>query len=755
VQLFRQVLLAVQHAHANLVIHRDLKPANILVTPQGEVRLLDFGIAKLLEAEGDAIAETELTRQSGRSMTPRYASPEQLTGLPLTTACDVYSLGVVFYELMCGERPYELKVESAARLEHAILEAEPRPMSRRALGPGNAEARATSVKALRRGLSPELDAIALRCLAKHSSARYASVDAALADLDRWLAGEAVLARSPSTWYRWTKFAARHRVSVGLGLTAVLSLAVTATVAIVFAMQAQEESERALAARDFMLSLFKRADQEKARGADITARELLETGRKDLITRLQAQPRLQAELLQGIANIQKEMGEYVGADSTFADAQAIYSGLGMEREAMLTRLEHADNAVRIGDLKRAESLLRRAQDLKSPATDDAELRARFGEVEGWLANMQGDAVRARALFANARRESGDAFGADSVRALEALRGLIFAERQLRDFDSALALQAELETATARLHKLDPKALAQSDVERAELLYFAGRYAEGLSHAETAMRRCAEVQGPNDERCRRLMLNKQLVALRLGMVERARDDLAVVDELAQDVTSPTVQNEAMFLAFRLHSLLGRSPRQRELADRLRLFGQSGEEVKVNPALKARALLALAESSLWAREPLAAQRWIDMAFAQNSVGTGTSRPPSLVDAVGAMLSGIASLQLGEPDRALSLLGQAHDRFSVVMGKEHPMVKLFSLNTALALDAAGRTAEALSAVKACESVLARSFGTTSPVFARVQQMKNTLERKIIANQPTTPLVPIGKTNMRAKQPASIDFFS
>ncbi|HJV61566.1 MAG TPA: serine/threonine-protein kinase, partial [Albitalea sp.] len=131
VTLFRQVLLAVQHAHANLVIHRDLKPANILVTPQGEVRLLDFGIAKLLDTPGDAIEETELTRQAGRSMTPRYASPEQLTGLPLTTACDVYSLGVVFYELMCGERPYELKVESAAQLEHAILEVEPRAMSRR------------------------------------------------------------------------------------------------------------------------------------------------------------------------------------------------------------------------------------------------------------------------------------------------------------------------------------------------------------------------------------------------------------------------------------------------------------------------------------------------------------------------------------------------------------------------------------------------------------------------------------------------
>ena len=119
VRLFRQVLMAVQHAHANLVIHRDLKPGNILVTAQGEVRLLDFGIAKLMEPEGGPQAESELTRLAGRPMTPQYAAPEQLLGQPLTTACDVYALGVVLYELLCGERPYELKLDSARRLSSA------------------------------------------------------------------------------------------------------------------------------------------------------------------------------------------------------------------------------------------------------------------------------------------------------------------------------------------------------------------------------------------------------------------------------------------------------------------------------------------------------------------------------------------------------------------------------------------------------------------------------------------------------------
>ena len=145
-ELFRQVLSAVQYAHAHLVIHRDLKPANILVTEEGQVQLLDFGIAKLL-SEGEA-KETELTQLGGRALTPDYAAPEQIAGAPITTAADVYALGVMLYELLTGERPYKLKRDSRGALEEAILEADPVAPSRTALQQAAAAARATTAKKL-------------------------------------------------------------------------------------------------------------------------------------------------------------------------------------------------------------------------------------------------------------------------------------------------------------------------------------------------------------------------------------------------------------------------------------------------------------------------------------------------------------------------------------------------------------------------------------------------------------------------------
>ena len=150
-ELFGQVLSAVQYAHAHLVIHRDLKPANILVTEDGQVQLLDFGIAKLLTRR-ERRRRRNSRSSAGRALTPDYAAPEQIAGTPVTTSADVYALGVMLYELLTGERPYKLKRDSRGALEEAILKADPAPPSRAALSETAATARATTVKKLSSGL---------------------------------------------------------------------------------------------------------------------------------------------------------------------------------------------------------------------------------------------------------------------------------------------------------------------------------------------------------------------------------------------------------------------------------------------------------------------------------------------------------------------------------------------------------------------------------------------------------------------------
>lgn len=193
VELMVQVLLPVQYAHQNLVVHCDLKPANILVTPDGQVRLLDFGIAKRM-VDGHA-SETEPTHQGGHALTPDYASPEQIAGGAVGTASDVYSLGVVLYGLLCGQRPYRLRRDSRAALEEAILSAAPRRPSQQALSEEAVQARGcANARRLAQVLAGDLDTIVLKALKKDPAGRYTTADALMQDLLRYLDGRPVLAR---------------------------------------------------------------------------------------------------------------------------------------------------------------------------------------------------------------------------------------------------------------------------------------------------------------------------------------------------------------------------------------------------------------------------------------------------------------------------------------------------------------------------------------------------------------------------------
>jgi serine/threonine-protein kinase len=351
--LFLAVCEAVQHAHRNLVVHGDLKPSNILVTVDGQVKLLDFGIARMIEAPAGTAGGETLTRSDWRPFTPEYAAPEQVRGEPISTTTDVYALGAVLYELLAQRRAVEIRQLTAMEIERAVCATEPATPSR------------VAPSGLARRLRGDLDTIVLKALAKAPERRYASVEALSDDLRRHLDGRPVAAQPDSLVYRSRKFARRHRLGMAAAAVLLISIMTGIGAALWQASVVARESARVRQVQEFMLGLFQSSDPDVSRGRDITARELLDRGSRRIELELAGQPNLQVELWTTVGDIYRKLGLYDRAKPLLEKAaeHARISAPGGD-ERLATALAALSAVLREqSDLDRAEALQQQALALR--------------------------------------------------------------------------------------------------------------------------------------------------------------------------------------------------------------------------------------------------------------------------------------------------------------------------------------------------------------------------------------------------------
>ncbi len=396
-EIFLQVCAAVAYAHTHFIVHRDLKPSNILVIEGGHAKLLDFGIAKLLES--DAAENSQMTGEALAAMTPGHAAPEQISGGIITQATDVYALGVTLFVLLAGRRPHGSESSTPVQLARAVVDGEPRRLSTFDAGDDLAviaASRQCSPSQLPKMLRGDLETIVAKSLKKNPADRYASVQAMVDDIRRYLENRPIAARADSVPYRLRKFVRRNALAVSAAVLIGIVLLGSAIGLAVAARKTAHEAETTLAVKDFLFGLFNAVDPNTAKGKVISARELLDRGRQRLESEQQIDPALRAELQAVLGRIYFQLGLYGQAHELQQQAVDV---LKHSDDAPLqrarTEIELSSTLRELGELDGAVSVIDDANlQLQSLADAGPQDRARLLDARAKIAVSRRDFARAK-------------------------------------------------------------------------------------------------------------------------------------------------------------------------------------------------------------------------------------------------------------------------------------------------------------------------------------------------------------------------